>query len=80
MDGSQNEQLKSVSCEQIFQDKHSSRSKEELHPAWIKDRSHPFLILEVKETLELHTQRKFPQGSEKGGAPDHSTTSHQPWH
>ena len=45
-------------------------------PAWIKDRDHLFLILDDNETsrTEINVQRKFPQGSEKGRAPDHSTS------
>ena len=36
--------------DQILQDKAYGRSKGELPLAWIKDRDHLFLILEVKET------------------------------
>ena len=38
IDGSQAEQLKFVPCGQIFQDKDYGRNKEELGPAWIKDK------------------------------------------
>ena len=66
--------------DRYLEDKDYSRSKEELHPAWIKDRDHLFLILEVKETSgrELHMCRKIPQGSEKGGAPDYSSSCQLP--
>ena len=36
IDGPQAEQLESVSCGQILQDKAKGRSPEELHPAWDK--------------------------------------------
>ena len=49
IDGPQAEQLESVSCGQILQDKAKGRSPEELHPAWVKDKPH-ILTLEVKET------------------------------
>ena len=48
---------RSVSCGEILQDKDYGRGKEELHPAWIKDREHVFLILEFREisrTKHLH--------------------------
>ena len=35
---SQAEQLESVPCEQILQEKDDGKSKEELRPAWIKDK------------------------------------------
>ena len=38
IDGPQAEQLESVPCGQILQDKDDGRSKEELSPAWIKDK------------------------------------------
>ena len=33
--------------------------------------SNYFSFLRSRRPLELHTHRKVPQGSEKGGAPDH---------
>ena len=51
------------------------RSNKELHPAWVKD---IFFILEVKETPKLHMHRKVPQRSEKGRAPEHSTSCQLP--
>lgn len=63
-DGSQSEQLESVPCEQMLQDKGSDRSKEELCPAWMKDRGHTFLMLEVKETFG--TTQKASSGVKEG--------------
>ena len=55
------------------------RSKEELCSAWIKDRDHLFFsFLRSKRLLGLHIRRKVRQGSEKGGAPDHSTPCQLP--
>ena len=48
MDGSQAEQLESVPCEHILQDKDYGRCKEELSPIWIKD----------KETAYFSSSRK----------------------
>lgn len=74
------EQSESVSCGEILQDKDYGRGKEELHPAWIKDREHVFLILEFREisrTKHLHKSWGL-QGSEKAAAPDHSTAYQLP--
>ena len=49
IDGPQAEQLGSLSCGQVLQDRAKGRSTEELHPAWVKDKPH-ILILEIKET------------------------------
>ena len=60
--GSQAKQLKSVPCGQILQGKDYGRSKEELHPAWMKDRDHIFLILRPRKPLEWNymvTERFF---------------------
>lgn len=58
IDGFQAKQLESVHCGQILQHKGYGRSKEELRLAWIKDRNHLVLILEVKETpRRTHSQK-----------------------
>ena len=59
-DGSLAEQLESVPCGRILQDKDYSRSKD---PARIKDRDHIFLMLEVKETSQTTHIQKVLQGS-----------------
>ena len=71
IDGSQAEQLESVPCGQTLQDKDNGRSKEELSPAWIKDKETTyFSFLRSRRPPELLMRRTLPQGSEKGGAPD----------
>ena len=75
IDGSQAEQLESVPCGQILQDKDYGRSKNELCSAWIKDKKNIyFSFLRSRRPPELHMPRKFSQVSEKGVAPDHSTS------
>ena len=60
-------------CGQILQNKDNGRSKEKLSHAQIKDiETTYFFILEVKETSQTTREQKFPQGSKKGGAPDHN--------
>ena len=57
-----------VPCGQILWDKDNGGSKEELCPAWIKDKEITFFsFLRPKRPPELHMRRKVPQGSEKGG-------------
>ena len=51
--------------DRYLEDKDYGRSKEELHPAWIKDRDHLFLILEVKETT--HSWKGTPGVRERRG-------------
>ena len=54
IDGTQAEQQKFVPCGQILQDE----EEEKPSPAWIKDRDHVFLILEVKETFLTICEQK----------------------
>ena len=68
IDESQAEQLESVPCGQIFQDKDDGRGKEDLCPAWIKNEE-TILILEVKETSQTTHVQKVCSGSEKGVYP-----------
>lgn len=51
-----------------------------MHPAWIKDRDNLFLSCEFNETpgKELHIFRNVPHVSEKGVAPDNSTSCQLP--
>ena len=76
MDGSQAEQPESVPRGQILHDKDDGRSKEELCPSWIKDKDTIyFSFFRSRSPPELHMCRKIPQGSEKGGVPDHNASS-----
>ena len=79
-DGPQVEQLESVHCGWILQDKDNSRSREELSTAQIKD--HTFLILEAEDN-QPQVHREAPRGSKRGGAPPHSRwcqPTHGPLH
>ena len=68
IDGPQAEQLEPVPCGQILQDKDNGRSKEELSPAWMKDKETMyFSFLRSRRPPQLHMRRKVPQRSEKGG-------------
>ena len=68
LDGSQAEQLESVPCGQILQDKDYGRSKEELRPAWIKDKETTyFSFLRSRRPSKLYINRKVLEGSENGG-------------
>lgn len=81
IDGSQAVHLSPHPCEQMLQEKDSSRSKEE-RPAWTKDSGHPVLIPEVKETSGTTHSQEVPRGPEKGRGtrPQYiSSTSQEPW-
>ena len=48
--------------------KKTNKTKKELHPAWIKDRDHLFLLLEVKETSgATHSQKHSSAVRERRG-------------
>ena len=70
IDRPQAEQLESVPCGQIFQDRNNGRSEEEVRPAHIKDKENIlFLILEVKETFPTtHVQKGSSEFKKAGGA------------
>ena len=73
IDGSQAEQLESVPCGQILQDKDCGSKEETTNFSFLRSRRPP----------ELHICRKIPQGSEKEGVPDDSTSyqlSQKPLH
>lgn len=74
IDGSQAEQLESVPCGQTLQDKDNGRSKEELSPAWIKDKETTyFSFLRSRRPPELTCTERFLGGQRRDGATDHST-------
>lgn len=66
VDGFQAEQLQSIPCGQIIQDKDYGSRKEELCLSWIKDRDHIFLILYVKETSRTTHEQKGSSGVREG--------------
>ena len=62
IDGSQAEQLQCVLFAQILQDKDYGRSKEELHPAWIKDKETTyFSFLRSRRPPELYRRTTHVQ-------------------
>lgn len=68
IDGSLAEQLESVHCGQILQDKDYGRRKEELSPTWIKDKEAGyFSFLRSKKPPELHMHRKVPGDQRREG-------------
>ena len=68
IDGPQAEQLESVPCGQTLQDEDNSRSREELRPAWIRDKETTyFLFLRSRRPPRLHVCRKAPRGQKGRG-------------
>ena len=68
IDGPQAEQLESVPCGQILQDKDCGRSKEGLSPAPVKNKETTyFSILRPRKPPKVHMHRKVPQKLEKRG-------------
>lgn len=76
IDGPQVEQLESVSCGQILQDKAKGRIQE-LHPAWVKDKRH-ILTLEVKETSPTTHAQDGSLWVKMEEAPSHNGWHHPP--
>ena len=68
----------------ILQDKDNGRSKEELSPAWMKDKETThFSFLRSRRPPRLHTcTERLLRGQRREGAPDHNMFglfSRNPW-
>ena len=68
INGPQAEQLESVPSGQILQDKDDGRSKEELHPAWVKDKETTYFSFLGQGDLWNYTRAEsFLRGRRRNG-------------